>query len=72
MTISFSQIPSTRKSPGSYTEFDGSGALQGTPAKPMHVLIIAHKIRSPGTGTLSTIYPITGKLGGDAIFGRNR
>jgi phage tail sheath gpL-like len=69
MGISFSQIPSTRKSPGSYTEFDASGALQGSPAKPIHVLLIGHKILSGGSGSLSTVYPITGKNGGDAIFG---
>ncbi len=68
MTIN-TGIPATLRSPGSYTKFDGSGALQGSPAKEINVLLVGHKKLGSGTGTDSTIYAITGDTGGDAIFG---
>ncbi len=68
MTIN-TGIPATIRSPGSYTKFDASGALQGSPAKENHVLLVGHLKLGSGTGTDGTIYPITGDTGGDAIFG---
>lgn len=68
MTIN-TGIPATLRSPGSYTKFDPSGALQGSPAKETHVLLVGHKKLGSGTGTDGTIYAITGDTGGDAIFG---
>jgi phage tail sheath gpL-like len=62
-------IPATLRSPGSYTKIDGSGALQGSPAKEVHVLLVGHKKLGSGTAVDGTIYAITGDTGGDAIFG---
>jgi len=38
--VAFNKIPSNNLVPGAYAEFDKSGALQGTPAKPRQALII--------------------------------
>jgi phage tail sheath gpL-like len=62
-------IPTTIRRPGSYTNIDGSNALQGSSAKPISVLLVGQKKLGSGTAVDGTIYPITGDTGGDAIFG---
>lgn len=61
-------IPSTIRSPGSYTKFDGSGALQGTPAKLIRVLLVGHKVLGSGTASLGVPTKIAGG-NAEALFG---
>lgn len=55
----FNQIPSTTRTPGSYGEFDASGARPGTSTKPRHILLLAHKL-SAGTAVAATPVKLTG------------
>lgn len=66
--VTFNQIPSGIRTPGIFTEFDGSGALQGTPAKPHTALLIGLRA---STGTVAEKVPtqIIGTLDGDGFFG---
>lgn len=55
----FSTIPTTTRTPGSYGEFDASGARPGASTKPRHILLFAHKL-SGGTASANVPVRVTG------------
>lgn len=67
--VTFNQIPGDIRTPGVYTEFDGSGALQGTPAKPHTALLIGLR-SSSGTAAAGEQKQLVGKNDADGYFGR--
>lgn len=68
MPISFAQIP-IMLTPGIYTEFDNSRAVQGLLAQPHHMLVIGQRLTA---GTVAENIPtvITSKNQGIEAFGR--
>lgn len=68
MPISFNQIPILLRTPGPYTEYDNSRAVQGLSALPNKVLLIG--AMETGSGTAGVHYPISSKDDGPALFGR--
>lgn len=65
---SFQQIPADIRTPGAYTEFDPSQAVQGTPAKPHTALLIGLRLTG---GSVAQNIPtqLIGKTDGDGYFG---
>lgn len=57
--VAFNKIPSNNLVPGAYAEFDKSGALQGTPAKPRQAVLMGI-VPSSTTGATETPKAITG------------
>ena len=58
MTISFSEIPSTKRLPGAYAEIDSSLAVRGLPGMPHKVLIIGQRL-STGDQAANVPYLVT-------------
>lgn len=69
MPVQLFSIPPTILTPGAYTEFDSSQAVQGTPAQP-HVALLIGLRRSTGTIAANVVTPITSPLQGGEYFGR--
>lgn len=69
MPVQLFSIPPTILTPGAYTEFDNSQAVQGTPAQP-HVALLIGLRRSTGTIAAGVVTPITSPLQGGEYFGR--
>lgn len=68
MPITFNQIPILLRTPGAYTEIDSSRAVQGLSALPNRILLIG--AMETGDATAGTLYPISSKDDGPALFGR--
>lgn len=71
MSISFNNIPSTQRTPGSYVEVDNSRALQGLFPNPHKALIIGQKLK-PAEGPTKpseTLIAITSDNLADGYFG---
>lgn len=66
--MAFAQIPSDTRTPGAFTEIDPSSALTGTPARPKHLVVFAHKL-SGGSAVAGQLYGVTGDTQGDALCG---
>jgi phage tail sheath gpL-like len=69
MAISFNEISSSQRAPGTYYEQDGSKALGAQQPEPHTVLIVGIQKTTGVTGTAGTTYPIVGETDGDALFG---
>lgn len=65
--ISIPNIPSDIRTPGNFTDIDGSGANQSTQKRPHRVLLVGHRL---STGSVAPGVPtrILGKLDGDGYF----
>lgn len=68
MAISFNQIPILLRTPGAYSEYDNSRAVQGISALPNKVLLIG--AMETGEATAGVHYPISSKDDGPRLFGR--
>lgn len=68
MPISFNTVPAVMRVPGAYAEVDGSNAINATPAKQKHALLIGIR-RSTGTVAQGVLTTITRETEGDAYFG---
>jgi len=68
MSISFSGIPDTVRTPGAHAEIDGSRALQGLAANPHKVLILGTRL-SEGTIAAETLVAISSDNLADGYFG---
>lgn len=68
MSISFNNIPTTIRTPGTYTEVDNSRALKGLVQNPHKVLILGQK-EAAGTATKETDYLISNEVIADGYFG---
>ena len=68
MTIAFNSIPANIRTPGVYTEFDNSRAVQGSPALPNVSLIIGQRLAA---GTVAEAVPtsVSSSAKGEAFFG---
>lgn len=55
MSVSFSQIPRTRRLPGSYVEVDSSRAVRGLPGMPHKALAIGQRL---AIGTVAALTPV--------------
>jgi len=69
MAISFSNIPTTIRTPGAYVEVDNSRALQGLIQNPHKVLILGQKLAVGGTAVVETLKAITNDNLADGYFG---
>lgn len=66
--IQFNDIPTALRTPGVYTEIDGSRALKGLLAVPHTALVIGYKIAA-GTANMQEVQSITGNTQADGFFG---
>lgn len=74
MAITFNNVPTTIRTPGTYAEIDNSRALQGLVANPHKALIIGQKnvdTNNPTQGTAqdATLYAINTSAIADGYFG---
>lgn len=69
MAVSFNSIPVLLRTPGAYTEYDASRALQGGAQLPNRALLIGQMDSSAGTAAENELVQILGKDTGDAAFG---
>ena len=71
MAIAFNQIPVILRTPGSYTEYDASRAIQGLAALPSRILVVGSMFAPGGSveGSALTLYPIFNNTEGDRLFG---
>jgi phage tail sheath gpL-like len=69
MAISFSSIPPTIRTPGTFVEFDASRAIQGAPAQPHQILVIVQRLAS-GTAAEGEVKQILNSDQGETFFGR--
>lgn len=65
-----SAVPANTLTPGSYGQFDDSGALSSSPDKPKHRVLFGHKL-SGGTASANELHEIAGKTDGDLLFDAN-
>ncbi len=72
MAIAFNQIPIVLRTPGAYTEYDASRAVQGLAALPSRILVIGSMFDNAGApeGDPNTLYQILSKDDGDRLFGQ--
>lgn len=68
MPISFNTIPVVLRTPGAYTEYDASRAVQGIAALPTCLLLIG--AQETGEATANSLQRILRKDDGDRLFGR--
>jgi phage tail sheath gpL-like len=68
MAISFNNVPTTIRTPGTYVEIDNSRALQGLVQNPHKVLILGQKLAA-GTSDFDTLQAITRDNLADGYFG---
>jgi phage tail sheath gpL-like len=66
--VTFNNIPTTIRLPGSYTEVDNSRALKGTAANPQKVLILG-QMTSDGSASTGELKQITSEMIGNGFFG---
>lgn len=69
MPVQLDTISPSILTPGVYSEFDNSQAVQGTPAQ-RHVALLIGLRRSSGTVAAEVVTPITGASQGGTYFGR--
>jgi phage tail sheath gpL-like len=67
--ITFTNIPTTIRTPGVYTEIDNSRALQGLVANPHKALIIGQKLSSINTVAINTLQAISDDNVANTYFG---
>jgi len=68
MAVSFNEMPSAYRVPGTYVEVDGSNALGAQVPEPQRILIIGYR-STTGTATQGVIFPVVGPSGGDGPAG---
>lgn len=68
MPIPFSTISNTVRTPGRYTEFDSSGAVQGAPAEQRRTLLAGTRLAG-GTAANATVYRILSDAQAETLFG---
>lgn len=69
MSVAFNSIPANLLTPGSFTEYDGSQALQGTPPYPKRAYVIGSRL-SGGTIAANVPVAITNDSQPTTFFGR--
>jgi phage tail sheath gpL-like len=67
--ITFTNIPTTIRTPGVYTEIDNSRALQGLTANPQKALIIGQKLSAANLAAIDTLQYITDDKVANTYFG---
>jgi phage tail sheath gpL-like len=67
--ITFTNIPTTIRTPGVYTEIDNSRALQGLVANPHKALILGQKLSAATTVAINTLQYITNDNIANTYFG---
>ncbi len=70
MSIAFNSIPTILRTPGAYTEYDASRAIQGTAPLPTKLLLIGSMDSSAGDTAVNTPVQILGRDEGLDRFGR--
>lgn len=69
MTISFNQIPANTAVPGTYIEFDGTGARSATGAR-KYTNVVMGQMRSSGATAIANMpYLVTSKTQAETLFG---
>lgn len=69
MSIAFTLIPNNIRTPGVFTEFDSSRAIQGAPAQP-HVILMIGSLLSSGTAVEGEVKQILNNDQAEGFFGR--
>lgn len=68
--ITFTNIPTTIRTPGAYNEIDNSRALQGLVANPHKALIVGQMMSdADATGSINRLYQITSEDVANSYFG---
>lgn len=70
MAIAFNSIPVLLRTPGAYTEYDASRAIQGLAALPTKILVIGSMDSAAGDSAENTLQQILGRDEGIARFGQ--
>lgn len=68
MPISFNDIPGTIKTPGRFTEFDNTGAVDGSPDEVRRTLMTGVKLAA-GTAPVNTLARIFSDAQAEALYG---
>lgn len=68
MAISFNQVPTANRVPGTYVEIDGSRALSVQPGEPHRALLIGFRLAA-GSAPADAIVEVSGAGQADGLFG---